>query len=76
MVKTYKVKNRLNYPLTLTDGAGDEVQLPPNTISTVEAKYIDFQLPPLAAAEVIGYDYTKLRAASVPAVFPASDDED
>lgn len=57
--KTYKVKNKLSVPLSLLNAVGDEVQLPPgpNTVSTVDASFIDFQLPSLAEAEVIGYDY-------------------
>lgn len=59
---TYKVKNKLAIPLTLQDVNGDEVQLPPLSTYPVEARFIDFQLPPLAHAEVIGFDYAALLA--------------
>ncbi len=56
MADTYKVKNKMGHPIPLQNAAGDEVQVPPG-IHTVDASFIDFQLPPLAQAEVIGYDY-------------------
>lgn len=61
MAHTYKVKNKLNVPIILIDGQGDEVQLPPQTISTVHGRFIDFQLPARTEAEVIGYNYAAPR---------------
>lgn len=54
---TYEVRNKLGVPPSLVDGLGDEVQIPELSTHRVDAKFIDFQLPPLAHAEVIGYDY-------------------
>ena len=54
---TYKVKNKSSISLRLQDAQGDEVQVPPGSTSPVDARFIDFQLPSLQIAEVIGYDY-------------------
>lgn len=72
MSDTYQVKNKLGIPLTLSDGLGDEVLLPPYSTHAVDAKFIDFQLPQLSQAEVIGFDYeahfAKLADAAKPPV--------
>lgn len=61
----YKVKNKMGNSILLQNAAGDEVQLPPNCISTIDASFIQFQMPPLAQAEVIGFDYNALLAPAV-----------
>lgn len=70
MPKYYDVKNKLGISLHLSDAAGDSTQVPPLSTHTVEARFIEFQLPPLSHAEVIGYDYAKrfnVKTASAPA---------
>lgn len=57
MASFYKVKNKTSVPLSLYDVNGDEVQVPPLSTHTVDARFIEFQLPPLAQAEVLGFDY-------------------
>jgi hypothetical protein len=68
---SYQVKNKLNVALTLSDGAGDSVQIPPLSTHSVDARFIDFQLPALAEAEVLNYDYgARLAKAAPPAPPP------
>ena len=57
---TYLVKNKLGIRLTLVDGQGDEVQIPPLTTAPVDRRFIDFQLPAIQQAEVLGYDYSAM----------------
>lgn len=74
MAKTYKVKNKLSVPLMLRNASGDEVQLPAASINVVDGSFIDFQLPPLSQAEVIGYDYGKLLAPAATPPTPVEDE--
>jgi hypothetical protein len=76
MPTTYPVKNKLVVALHLFDAAGDSTQVPPLSTHEVEARFIEFQLPPLSHAEVLGFDYAahlapKTVAAPEPAPAPS-----
>lgn len=70
MAETYKIKNKMGQPITLQNATGDEVQVPPG-IHVIDASFIEFQLPPLAQAEVLGFDYSALLTPAVKSTKPA-----
>lgn len=54
---TRDVKNLQSVPLFLFDMEGDDVQIPVGATVPVERRFLDYQMPSMGAALVIGYDY-------------------